>query len=150
MIDNLPSWITVQRTNLSEYEEKVIRSNSIMNSSSLFNVLKEKMSGLLHEEMVVACLNGQNKLMHLVKVAQGGRHNLSISVCDIFRVPCAIGAAGIILAHNHPSGDLTPSKEDIIMTNEVVKVGELMSIPLVEHIIIADNKYLSFADSGLI
>ena len=67
---------------------------------------------------------------------------------EVFKSAILSNASYVILLHNHPSGDPTPSKDDIILTKRIIETGNLIGIPLVDHIIIGDNRYVSFRESG--
>lgn len=102
------------------------------------------------EEFLILLLNRNNKVLGWVKISSGG---ISGTVADkkvIFAIALQTGASSIILAHNHPSGNLSPSKNDETFTESVKKAGVLLEIPVLDHIIITDEGFYSFADSGLI
>ena len=113
--------------------------------------LRWSLAALPHEEMWVLSLDGRNHLRGSRRVAQGGVHRLSVAPRDILAAAIADGASTFVLAHNHPSGDPTPSPDDITMTRMTATAGELMGIPLVDHVILAaDGSYRSMLDGGLI
>lgn len=146
---SLPSWCTLVRKNVSAYEKEVLLQEKCATSAIVARLLRERLGCLLHEEMVVVCLDGQNYITHLGKIAQGGRHGCAITVSEVFRLPCAVGASAIILVHNHPSGDPTPSTEDREMTQTIASCGDILRIPLVDHLILAGTAYSSLLDLGL-
>ena len=88
-------------------------------------------------------LNTQNKLMRIVTNAKGSTNASYVELKNIFKEPIKSGAAKIILVHNHPSGDPTPSKSDINFTIRVRDLSELLGIELLDHVIIGDNKFVS-------
>lgn len=147
----MPKWLMIVRENVSAYERGILSSwNKVCNAKSVALLLQERLGRLQHEEMVVLCIDGQNHLMHMTHVARGGKHGCSVSIGDILRVPCAVGASSFVLVHNHPSGDPNPSTEDIVMTRAVHKAGEVLGIALMDHVIIAGTKYRSMLDLGLL
>lgn len=100
------------------------------------------------EEMVLICLNRANKVIGYYKISKGG---MAGTVCDpkiIFTTALNCAASSIIIAHNHPSGNLNPSNEDRKLTEKIKKSGELLDITLLDHLIITDESYYSFADEG--
>ena len=102
------------------------------------------------EEFMILCLNRANKVLGWAKVSQGG---LSGTVADpkvIFQVAIKSNACSIILAHNHPSGNLTPSEADIHLTRKLKEAGTLLDLPVLDHLIISSEGYYSFADEGLL
>lgn len=100
------------------------------------------------EEMVLICLNRANKVIGYYKVSKGG---MAGTVCDpkiIFTTALNCAASSIILAHNHPSGNLNPSPEDKRLTEKIKQSGNLLDITLLDHLIITDETFYSFADEG--
>ena len=81
-------------------------------------------------------------------VYQGGLNSLVVRLADVFRDAVARGAAAIILVHNHPSGDPTPSPEDVRMTEEAIRAGELLGIDVLDHLVVGDS-YVSLREKGL-
>lgn len=113
--------------------------------------VKPMLRGLDHEEMWVLALDGRNNMRGMRKVAQGGLHGCSVAPRDILRVALADAASSMVLAHNHPSGDPTPSPADIEMTRIVLQAGAIAGIPLVDHVIVAhDGRHCSMLEIGLI
>ena len=103
-----------------------------------------------HEEFHVLLLKRSNDVLAELKISSGG---LTGTVADpkiIFGKSLALGAAAIVLVHNHPSGNSKPSQSDINLTNNLVKAGKFLDLPVLDHIIIAGKSYISFTDSGLI
>jgi len=102
------------------------------------------------EEMILLLLNRQNQVIGYYKISSGGTAS---SICDvkvIFSIALKGNASGIILAHNHPSGNLKPSQADINMTDKIKNAGKILDIELLDHIIITSENYYSFSDEGLI
>ena len=96
----------------------------------------------------VALLNVKQELLMKERVAAGGLFSASAHSREIFSSAVRKGAFGVILAHNHPSGDPQPSDEDIAMTKQVEDAGKVLGIRLLDHIIIGDGRYFSFLDAG--
>ncbi|MEN9580463.1 MAG: repair protein RadC [Pseudomonadota bacterium] len=92
---------------------------------------------LEHEEVWLLSLDARNRLRATTRVAQGGSHGCALTPQDVLRPAVRNGAAAIILVHNHPSGDPTPSRDDLAMTERVAKAGELLGIPVLDHIVVA-------------
>lgn len=95
------------------------------------------------EKLKVISLNNKNEVIKIKEIATGGTNFINTSIKDIITEPIKIGAPKIILVHNHPSGDSTPSKEDIIYTNTLYDSAMLMGIELVDHIVIGNMNYTS-------
>jgi DNA repair protein RadC len=96
-----------------------------------------RLSQLLHEEVWVLCLDARNGLKRADRVGQGGVHGCGLQASDILRPAVRCGASALVLVHNHPSGDPTPSQADIEMTAQMAQAAELLGIPLLDHVVIA-------------
>jgi DNA repair protein RadC len=119
-------------------------------SKDAFELLHADMSDLPHEEFWILLLNRANKVIHKQKTSQGG---LSGTVTDsriILKLALDYQASGIILCHNHPSGNTNASTADLEITKKLKEAAGLLDIQIFDHLIIAGNRYLSFADSGFL
>jgi DNA repair protein RadC len=105
---------------------------------------------LSHEEVWLLALDGRHGLLSARRVAQGGAHGCSTSSRDILRLALRLGAAGFLLVHNHPSGDPSPSPEDVRMTNDLARAAELVGLPLVDHVVVGREKHASLFEMGLL
>ena len=114
-------------------------------------VLRTKWEGMEHvESFYVLLLNRANKVLGISLISKGG---LAGTVADpkvIFQTALKANASGIILAHNHPSGNLTPSEADIKLTSRLKQSGSFLDLPVLDHIIISEDGFLSFAEDGLL
>ena len=105
---------------------------------------------LNHEEFWIIILNRANYVLRKDQISRGG---ISGTVADpklIFKSALDHGGSSIILAHNHPSGNLQPSQADITLTRTLKEAGQFLEIPVLDHIIVSDNSYFSFADEGML
>ncbi|MEJ7732171.1 MAG: DNA repair protein RadC [Polyangiaceae bacterium] len=110
-----------------------------------------RLGPLDHEEMWVVALDGRNGLRGARRVAQGGLHGCSVAARDILRGALAQAASALVLVHNHPSGDPTPSPEDVLMTRTVAEAAEVIGTPLVDHVIVAaGGSFASMLEMGLL
>ncbi len=100
---------------------------------------------LEHEEVWLLCLDGRNRLRSTVKLAQGGIHGCALTPQDVLRPAVRNAAVAIVLVHNHPSGDPTPSPDDLQMTHAVAKASDLLGIALLDHIVVAASGAVSIA-----
>jgi len=106
---------------------------------------------LEHEQMWVVSLDGRSRLRGMRCVAQGGEHGCTVTARDILRIAMADAALGIVLVHNHPSGEPSPSNEDVSMTRAVAKAAEIVGTPLLDHVIVTSSgAYASLLDLGLL
>lgn len=121
----------------------------ITSSKDAFDQLKGDMMDLPNEEFWVLLLNRANRVTKKKRVSEGG---VSGTVADpkiIYKMALEELASGIIVAHNHPSGNLQASQSDLDLTKKLKEAGKFLEIQLLDHIIIANQKYLSFADEGM-
>tara|TARA_R110002072_G_scaffold303060_1_gene492411 strand:- start:11271 stop:11957 length:687 start_codon:yes stop_codon:yes gene_type:complete len=121
----------------------------ITSSQDAYNSLRAEFFDLPHEEFYVLLLNRANEVISKQQISRGG---ISGTVSDgkiIFSYALEKKASAIILAHNHPSGRLTPSDMDKRLTKELINFGKMIQLQILDHLIFSDNNYLSFADEGL-
>lgn len=110
----------------------------------------EDMCYLGHEEMLVAMFNTKNRLLHAETVSMGTVNASLASPREIFLSALRHGAVSLVVLHNHPSGDPTPSAADVSLTLRLAEAGELLQLPLMDHIIIGDHCYVSLREKGLL
>ncbi|KQS92368.1 DNA repair protein RadC [Chryseobacterium sp. Leaf394] len=122
----------------------------ITSSKAAYDVLKIHLSDLRTEEFWALFLNQNNKVVHLSQLTQGGINQSLVDLRILFKIAMDHFATGIIVSHNHPSGNLKPSQEDISITKKIKDAGNLLNIQLLDHLIITQNSYLSLADEGLL
>lgn len=122
----------------------------ITQSADAYNILVADLMDLPHEEFIVLLLNQANRVIDRTFISTGGLAGTVVDVKKIFRAALANPlVAGIILAHNHPSDNLNPSKADIEITKKIKEAGKYLDISVLDHIIVAGNSYTSLADEGL-
>jgi DNA repair protein RadC len=108
-----------------------------------------EMRGLSQEELRVMLLDTRHRLLRIVRVYAGNVNTSLIRISEVYREAIRDNAPAIIVAHNHPTGDVTPSPDDILVTKELVRAGELLDIKLLDHLIIGQHSYLSMKERGL-
>ncbi len=119
-------------------------------SEKTHQYFKPILADLNIEEFHVLLLNQRNKLIKSVKISQGGISSTSVDIRLIFKAALDFYATKIILVHNHPSGNLTPSVQDNEMTARIVDLGKMIEINVLDHLIITNNGYFSYADKNLL
>jgi DNA repair protein RadC len=119
-------------------------------SKVVADIFQPLLSDLIHEEFWVLFLNRSNRVIDRLKMSQGGISGTVTDVRIIMKKAVELLASGIIVCHNHPSGNLNPSESDSKITGKIKEAGNLLDIQLLDHIIISGNDYYSFADNGLI
>jgi len=130
--------------------EEAAKQSKITTSRSAFEYFQPLMGDLQHEEFHVMFLNRANVIIDSIKISSGGTTGTVMDVKLIIRHALDRLAQGIIISHNHPSGNKQPSTADTQITHKVRDAAALMDVNLLDHIIIADNDYFSFADEGMI
>lgn len=108
------------------------------------------LAGLDHEQLWVLALDGRNGLRAAKRVAQGGLHGCALSARDLLRVVVREAASAFVMVHNHPSGDPSPSEEDIELTRTVARAADTLGTPLVDHVIVAAGGHVSLFDRGVV
>jgi DNA repair protein RadC len=122
----------------------------ITGSKDAFELLRAHLTDLPHEEFWVLLLNRANRLIRKMQVSQGGVAGTVADPKIIYKAALGDLASGIIVAHNHPSGNLTASQADITLTQRLKDGGKLLEIQVLDHLILAGHNYFSFADEGIL
>lgn len=122
----------------------------ISHPEDIISLLKYNLRDLDHEIFWVLFLTIKNSLIEIKEMFRGGISTASVYPREIIKEALKIGSAGIIIAHNHPSGDTTPSRDDIVITKRIKNACLLFDISLIDHIIIGSNSFLSFAREGFL
>lgn len=122
----------------------------ITSSDSVFDLMQPLIGDLGHEEFWVLFLSNSNKVLSTFQLSKGGITGTLVDVRLIFKKALEENAVSIILAHNHPSGNLKPSMADKNLTLKLKKAGESLDIKVLDHLIVTENAYFSFANEGLI
>ena len=135
-----------RRRRFSEALEKP----SIKNSQIAYECFYAHLSDLNHEQFWIMLLNNANKVIKLEKIGVGGMTGTTADPKKIFKCALENNAASVMLCHNHPSGNVIPSNADKQITNNLIKAGAFLEIKILDHIIIGNDNYFSFADEGLL
>jgi DNA repair protein RadC len=127
----------------------------VLNSEDVYKVmqqilLREKKISRAQEHFWVVGLDNKNKILFIELIALGAQNRLDATPPDIFRMTIYKLAVKVIFVHNHTSGGVTPGKADIKTTAKFIQAGELLNIRVIDHLVINETKFLSFADKGLI
>lgn len=130
---------------------KASERTKVLSSKDAYNVLKSVINPNtieLHESFYLLVLNRNNHVLGWVKTSQGGIAGTVVDIRHIFSIALKANASGIIIAHNHPSGNINPSPEDLKITQRIKEAGKLLEISLLDHLIITDESFYSFGDEG--
>ena len=119
-------------------------------SKDVYNLLQLKLADLDHEQFYVLYLNISNEIIEIVQLSIGGRNSTIADAKRIFQQALRCAATGLILCHNHPSGQTKPSVQDQSLTRDIKEFAQLIDVKLLDHVIFTDNGYFSFADEGML
>jgi DNA repair protein RadC len=129
-------------------DEEVADDPQIRQSSDVYNIMRNRLERLNYEEFWVLMLSRSNRVIYEERLSQGGTASTVVDIKLLFKSVIDKLASGIILVHNHPSGNCTPSQEDDRLTHRIKDAGTLLDIKVFDHIIITPNNYYSYADNS--
>jgi len=129
---------------------EALERRKITSSNSVFEYFQPLIGELPHEEFWILYLNNSNKVIKSGQLSKGGITGTLVDVRLVFKEALQIGAVGIILAHNHPSGTLKPSHADIQLTKKLKIAGDGLDIKVLDHLIVTEKAYFSFADENML
>ncbi|MHB1328282.1 MAG: RadC family protein [Gemmatimonadales bacterium] len=130
-------------------EERPVRPR-IRSPEDVARLIGDRLRDLEVEEFHVLALSAQRDVLRDVLVSRGVLTGALVHPREVFRLAIAEAAAGIIVVHNHPSGDPTPSPEDRSVTSQLVSAGAILGIPVLDHVIVGGDRWVSFATQGLL
>src|SRR5690606_22762995 len=147
LYSNVPIYTTrLVREALFSFPER-IQTNT---PAGIAAVLQDYFSDKDREEFVACLLDAPGTLLGIARISQGGLSSAPVEARQVFKAAILANAAGIILAHQHPSGNPEPSAADLKVTRQLVAAGKVMDIPVFDHLVITDTGYTSLAERGLI
>jgi len=130
--------------------EEALERPKINSSKAVFDIMQPILGELNHEEFWVLYLNNSNKIIYKNQLSSGGITGTLVDVRMLFKKALELSSVAVILCHNHPSGSLKPSKSDIDLTKKIQQAGKSLDIKILDHLLITEKAYFSFADSKLI
>lgn len=130
--------------------EEALEKPKISSSRSVFEVMQPIIGELQHEEFWIIFLNNANKIQLKTQMSKGGITGTLVDTRLIFKQALELAATGLILCHNHPSGTLKPSTSDMQLTSKIKKGGDVLDIKVLDHLIVTEKEYYSFADEGIL
>ncbi|MFD2823084.1 DNA repair protein RadC [Lacinutrix iliipiscaria] len=131
-------------------KEKALKHNKISSSVSVFEFMQPLIGELPHEEFWIVFLNNSNVVIQKDQLSKGGITGTLVDIRLALKRALEVGATGIILVHNHPSGTLKPSEADKQLTRKLKTAAESLDIKVLDHVIITEKSYFSFADDNLL
>lgn len=128
----------------------ITQSKTVKTSKDVHDYFHPLLSDLPHEELWLLLINRANKIIEGRMISKGGISETTVDIRLILKPALELLASGIILCHNHPSGHLAPSKQDDLLTRKVKDAARMLDIDLLDHVIVADDLFFSYADEGRI
>ncbi|WP_425077256.1 RadC family protein [Psychroserpens sp. S379A] len=129
---------------------EALQNNKINSSTSVFELMQPIIGELPHEEFWILYLNNSNKVIQKNQLSKGGITGTLVDVRLVLKTALEVGAVGLILTHNHPSGTLKPSHADKQLTQKLKVAAQSLDIKVLDHLIITESNYFSFADESLL
>ena len=157
-VDELFSELTPKRKELAEaavelYKRVQIKQaerRQIISSETACNILRPLIGDIEREEFWAIYLNQSNRVIRKERLSAGGLTGTIVDVLLIMKEAILCNATGMIISHNHPSGNEKPSKEDNLITEQIKKAAETLNIRMIDHMIITSNTYYSYVDNGML
>lgn len=131
-------------------EQDPVRKTKMNASNQVYEVFWPYFADLTHEEFYCMYLDRANNLVAVRQISVGGLEGTYVDAKVIYKHGLDLSASSLILAHNHPSGNLKPSHNDIQLTKRIREFGTMIEMPVLDHLIVTDNGYFSFADNGVL
>lgn len=126
------------------------RGATITSSRDVEPLVRTQLRDATTEHFLALALDAKNRVLAQLRIASGGLHQCPVAPADVFRAVLREAAVSVIFAHNHPSGDATPSPEDLVLTTRLAQAGALLGVRVLDHLIIARDGYFSFVDQRLL
>lgn len=130
--------------------EDAVELIKVTSSKAVFEIMQPIIGELPHEEFWILYLNNANKVIYKAQISKGGITGTVVDIRMIFKIAFEQNATSIILTHNHPSGKLVASEDDISITKKLILAGKQLDIAVLDHIIIGENGFYSFNDDGIL
>ena len=130
--------------------QEIPEKEKITSVNDMYKIFSQYLSDLQTEEFWAIFLNQKNHVIYKTQISKGGISGTLVDVRVIFRIAIEHFATSVVVAHNHPTGNLNPSQADISITRRIKEAGDLLDIKLLDHLIIGENSFFSFSEQGLL
>ena len=130
--------------------QEIPEKEKVTSVNDLYKIFSQYLSDLQTEEFWAIFLDQKNHVIYKTQISKGGISGTLVDVRVIFRIAIEHLATSVVVAHNHPTGNLTPSQPDISITRRIKEAGYLLDIKLLDHLIIGENSFFSFSEQGLL
>ena len=147
-MSNVAKRINIVSIKMVKESSFLYQTRQILSPNDAYEMIKEQLEGLDREQFIIACLNTKNEPTNITVVSVGTLNKAIIHPREVFKTAILSNAASIMAFHNHPSGETTPSQQDIQLTKRLYEAGELLGIKLLDHLIIGDGTFTSLKEKG--
>ena len=147
-MSNVAKRINIVSIKMVKESSFLYQTRTISSPKDAYEMIKEQLEGLDREQFIIACLNTKNEPTNISVVSVGTLNKAIVHPREVFKTAILSNAASIMAFHNHPSGETTPSQQDIQVTNRLYEAGELLGIKLLDHLIIGDGTFTSLKEKG--
>lgn len=135
---------------MEKVKSMLVENKKVTSPKEVYKIIAEYLKGVDREHLVLLTLDTKNVITSITTISIGSLNTSIVHPREVFKTAILSNAASIILAHNHPSGDSTPSKEDINITDRIKESGKILGIDLLDHLIIGDDSYISLKEKGIL
>ena len=147
-MSNVAKRINIVSIKMIKESSFLYQTRTISSPKDAYEMIKEQLEGLDREQFIIACLNTKNEPTNITVVSVGSLNKAIVHPREVFKTAILSNAASIMAFHNHPSGETTPSQQDIQLTKRLYEAGELLGIKLLDHLIIGDGSFTSLKEKG--
>ena len=147
-MSNVAKRINIVSIKMVKESSFLYQTRQILSPNDAYEMIKEQLEGLDREQFIIACLNTKNEPTNISVVSVGSLNKAIVHPREVFKTAILSNAASIMAFHNHPSGETTPSQQDIQLTHRLYEAGELLGIKLLDHLIIGDGTFTSLKEKG--
>ena len=147
-MSNVAKRINIVSIKMVKESSFLYQTRQILSPKDAYEMIKEQLEGLDREQFIIACLNTKNEPTNISVVSVGSLNKAIVHPREVFKTAILSNAASIMAFHNHPSGETTPSQQDIQLTHRLYEAGELLGIKLLDHLIIGDGTFTSLKEKG--
>ena len=147
-MSNVAKRINIVSIKMVKESSFLYQTRKISSPKDAYEMIKEQLEGLDREQFIIACLNTKNEPTNITVVSVGSLNKAIVHPREVFKTAILSNAASIMAFHNHPSGETTPSQQDIQLTSRLYEAGELLGIKLLDHLIIGDGTFTSLKEKG--
>ena len=147
-MSNVAKRINIVSIKMVKESSFLYQTRTISSPKDAYEMIKDQLQDLDREQFIIACLNTKNEPTNITVVSVGSLNKAIVHPREVFKTAILSNAASIMAFHNHPSGDTTPSQQDLQLTNRLYEAGELLGIKLLDHLIIGDGSFTSLKEKG--